>query len=61
MYGQPAYAPPSYPPNDYPTDSKSPYDGGRFAPKKKVNDPIFLILFLLSVSAELISDLARRF
>ncbi|KAI0341911.1 DUF580-domain-containing protein [Trametopsis cervina] len=57
MYA-PTYAPPNYPPNnypapggpppsDYPTE-KSPFEGGRFAPKKRINDPIFLVLFLLA-------------
>ncbi|KAI0812718.1 plasma-membrane choline transporter-domain-containing protein [Irpex lacteus] len=62
MYAQyaPQYAPPSYPPNDYPapsgyppndypSDSKSPYEGGRFAPKKRLNDPIFLLLYVITV------------
>lgn len=30
-------------------DSKDPYAGDRFKPKKKVNDPIVLILFILQV------------
>lgn len=30
-------------------DVKDPYAGGRFKPKKKINDPIFLILFVLQV------------
>ena len=61
MYA-PQYAPPSYPPNDYPapsgyppneypSDEKSPFEGGRFAPKKKINDPIFLALYIITVSA----------
>ncbi|KAI0696716.1 DUF580-domain-containing protein [Cytidiella melzeri] len=55
QYGAPSYppnnypAPSGYPPDDYPTDSKSPYEGGRFAPKKRINDPIFLVLYLLAV------------
>ncbi|KAF9461254.1 plasma-membrane choline transporter-domain-containing protein [Collybia nuda] len=28
-------------------DSKTPFDNGRFKPKKTINDPIFLILFVL--------------
>ncbi|KAF8658257.1 hypothetical protein AX16_002033 [Volvariella volvacea WC 439] len=28
-------------------DAKSPYDGDRFKPKKTINDPIFLVLFIL--------------
>jgi hypothetical protein len=31
------------------TDTKSPYEGDRFKPKKKVNDPVFLIFFILQV------------
>lgn len=64
MYA-PVYAAPSYPPNNqfappsgpppmgpngYPTDNKSPFENGRFMPKKRINDPIFLILYLLFVS-----------
>jgi hypothetical protein len=30
-------------------DYKDPFAGDRFKPKKKVNDPIFLILFILQV------------
>jgi hypothetical protein len=30
-------------------DTKDPYEGGRFKPKKKVNDPIFLVFFILQV------------
>lgn len=30
-------------------DYKDPYSGDRFKPKKKINDPIFLILFILQV------------
>jgi hypothetical protein len=40
-YGQPQYASVN--------DSKNPYEGDRFKPKKKLNDPIFLILFILQV------------
>lgn len=45
------YAPPAgYPPNNgYGGDHKDPYDGGRFKPKKKINDPIFLVLFIAQV------------
>jgi hypothetical protein len=32
-------------------DHKDPYAGGRFKPKKKVNDLIFLILFIFQVHA----------
>lgn len=52
--------PQSYPPTNpyeqngplsqvYANDSKTPYDEGRFQPKKRINDPIFLILFILTV------------
>ncbi|KAF8893351.1 plasma-membrane choline transporter-domain-containing protein [Infundibulicybe gibba] len=34
------------PPQEY-NDVKSPYEGDRFKPKKKLNDPIFLALFVL--------------
>lgn len=56
----PEYAPPNSgynqqwqaegppPPQQYGNGyEKSPYEGGRFKPKKKINDPIFLILFVL--------------
>lgn len=48
-YGQPA---PYYPPEQpilYNGDSKDPYEGGRFKPKKTINDPVFLVLFILQV------------
>jgi hypothetical protein len=45
-YGH-TYAPtPTYPPQG---DVKNPYENGRFQPKKKLNDPIFLVLFVLQV------------
>ncbi|KAI6040322.1 plasma-membrane choline transporter-domain-containing protein [Pisolithus marmoratus] len=53
-YSQP-YAETGNPPAPYPYqtydqgDTKSPYEGGRFQPKKRVNDPIFLILFILQL------------
>ncbi len=28
-------------------DTKSPFDGDRFRPRKRINDPIFLVLFIL--------------
>lgn len=54
QYGQAQYPPEaSYVP---PTqqiygngDVKDPYEGDRFKPKKKINDPIFLILFILQL------------
>jgi len=33
----------------YENDTKIPYNDGRFQPKKRINDPIFLILFILTV------------
>lgn len=47
-YGQGygGYAPPQQQPL---YDNKTPFDNGRFKPKKKINDPIFLILFVLQV------------
>ena len=52
-YGQPTYYPPpdanAYGQPYYPNDVKDPYNGGRFKPKKTINDPIFLILFVLQV------------
>lgn len=52
----PHYAPP--PPNNaqgrygggFGADTKSPFEGERFKPKKRINDPIFLIVFVLQVS-----------
>ncbi|KAH9485401.1 Protein PNS1 [Psilocybe cubensis] len=41
----PYYVPPEQP--LYGGDIKDPYAGGRFKPKKRVNDPIFLIFFVL--------------
>ncbi|KAJ7680327.1 plasma-membrane choline transporter-domain-containing protein [Mycena polygramma] len=38
------YAPPSEP---FYSDTKSPYENDRFKPKKRVNDPIVLVLFVL--------------
>jgi len=32
------------------TDNKSPYEGDRFKPKKKVNDPAFVVLFVLQLA-----------
>ncbi|KAH9931154.1 plasma-membrane choline transporter-domain-containing protein [Epithele typhae] len=32
--------------NGYDGDVKNPYEGDRFKPKKRINDPIFLILFI---------------
>ncbi|KAF8161084.1 plasma-membrane choline transporter-domain-containing protein [Crassisporium funariophilum] len=53
-YGQPAYyAPPTQPMygnggnGNYNGDVKNPFEGDRFKPKKRINDPIFLILFVL--------------
>ncbi|KAF9566775.1 DUF580-domain-containing protein [Agrocybe pediades] len=47
-YAEPYYVPPNQPLNQY-SDAKDPYEGGRFKPKKTINDPIFLILFVLQL------------
>jgi hypothetical protein len=46
------YAPPSEPPPApaYSAESKSPYEGDRFKPRRRINDPAFLIFFILQVS-----------
>ena len=51
------YAPagPSYPLQQqenmsYVSDQKDPYEGGRFAPKNRIHDPIFLVFFIAQVS-----------
>ena len=60
-YGQPAYGQGEYGQGGYAQgyaqgaggyggDQKSPYEGERFKPKKRINDPIFLILFIAQVS-----------
>jgi hypothetical protein len=50
QYGGPSYAPPAGPPpQTYPSDQKSPLEGGRFTPKKRIHDPIFLVLFIAQV------------
>ncbi|THH15552.1 hypothetical protein EUX98_g9448 [Antrodiella citrinella] len=41
----PNYAPPNEP--SYAADQKSPYEGDRFKPKTRINDPLFLIFFIL--------------
>ncbi|KAF9531624.1 plasma-membrane choline transporter-domain-containing protein [Crepidotus variabilis] len=59
MYGQQPYPGPSeaYVPDytpinpSYNGDIKDPYAGGRFKPKKRINDPIFLGLFILQFIA----------
>ncbi|KAH8828438.1 plasma-membrane choline transporter-domain-containing protein [Flagelloscypha sp. PMI_526] len=46
----PVYAPQYQPaPTGSPTYEKSAFEGGRFKPKKKINDPIFLVVFILQV------------
>lgn len=35
---------------DYNGDQKSPYENDRFQPKKRINDPFFLVFFILQVS-----------
>lgn len=49
-YGQPTYVPP--PPQVYNDTKEESYE--RFKPKKKINDPIFLVLFVLQVRAVLV-------
>lgn len=61
QYGQPAYPQPSGPPPaEYDGDYKSPYEGDRFKPKKKVNDIFFLIFFILQVRAPLSPSRGRH-
>ncbi|KAH7888708.1 plasma-membrane choline transporter-domain-containing protein [Phlebopus sp. FC_14] len=53
-YSQPYAQPiiqPSYPPDQAYGDSKSPFEDGRFQPKKRVNDVFFLIFFILQLLA----------
>jgi len=46
----PAYAQPAYnTTQNYSADPKNPYEGERFRPKKRINDPIFLVLFVLQL------------
>ncbi|KAF8908749.1 plasma-membrane choline transporter-domain-containing protein [Mucidula mucida] len=45
----PQYAQPMPPSQPYAQDVKNPYEGERFKPKKKINDPIFLVLFILQL------------
>jgi len=52
-YSQPYAQPvsqPQYDPQAF-RNQKSPFDDGRFQPKKRINDIFFLILFILQVSA----------
>ncbi|RPD78068.1 DUF580-domain-containing protein [Lentinus tigrinus ALCF2SS1-7] len=61
-YGQPAYGQGEYELGGYGQgygqgggggyggDQKSPYEGERFKPKKRINDPIFLILFIAQLA-----------
>lgn len=35
-----------YAPQPFESDLKNPYEGDRFKPKKKINDPFFLVLFI---------------
>ncbi|EJF65249.1 hypothetical protein DICSQDRAFT_159440 [Dichomitus squalens LYAD-421 SS1] len=44
--GQYGYGHGQGPNQGYSGDTKSPYEGERFKPKKRINDPIFLILFI---------------
>lgn len=44
----PSYSPvPQEQQAQYAADTKNPYEGDRFKPKKRINDPIFLVLFIL--------------
>ncbi|KAJ7170550.1 plasma-membrane choline transporter-domain-containing protein [Mycena crocata] len=43
----PQYAPPPGPPQPFYSDTKSPYENDRFKPKKRINDPIVLVIFVL--------------
>lgn len=40
----------TYAPQPFSSDLKNPYEGDRFKPKRRINDPIFLVLFILQVS-----------
>jgi hypothetical protein len=53
----PYYAPPSVLPPDqvYVAQEKSPYEGDRFKPKKRINDPFFTIFFILQVRSRCVS------
>ncbi|GBE81179.1 DUF580-domain-containing protein [Sparassis latifolia] len=52
-YAETSYAPPPQPPYDQTYggggygDQKSPFEGDRFKPRPRINDPIFLIFFIL--------------
>ncbi|KAL4073935.1 plasma-membrane choline transporter-domain-containing protein [Scleroderma yunnanense] len=41
--------PSPFPDQTFNGDTKSPYEGGRFQPRKRVNDPIFLVLFVVQL------------
>lgn len=67
QYGGSSYAPPpGPPPQAYGSDQKSPYEGGRFTPKKRIHDPIFLVLFIAQfvgfviISAIVLSDWVKH-
>lgn len=46
----PVYAESAPSQSGYGGDQKSPYEGDRFKPKTRINDPFFLIFFILQVS-----------
>ena len=46
----PVYAESAPSQTGYGGDQKSPYEGDRFKPKTRINDPFFLIFFILQVS-----------
>ena len=47
--------------SSYGGDHKSPFEGDRFKPKKRINDPIFLILFIAQVSPSRLAKLCATF
>jgi len=46
----PKYAEPLPPPSYADGDQKSPFEGDRFKPKKRINDPIFLVFFVFQLA-----------
>ena len=57
-YSQP-YAQSIGQPKDNPQTEKSPFEDGRFQPKKRINDVFFLIFFILQVSTCFIMHLSK--
>ena len=62
-YGQPQYGYGQNPSGEggYNGDQKNPYEGDRFKPKKRINDPAFLILFIAQVCLQLRLSCACEF